>query len=76
MRYSVKLQTHRASSLEHLVTQVYSAESHMHGSVYSFFFLMFIYFLKGRGRERGRQNLKQAPGLELSAQSLTWSSNS
>ena len=31
---------------------------------------------QGRGRERGRQNLKQAPGSELSAQSPTWGSNS
>ena len=30
----------------------------------------------GRGRERGRQNLKQAPGSELSAQSLMWGLNS
>ena len=27
-------------------------------------------------RERGRQNLKQVPGSELSAQSLMWGSNS
>ena len=27
-------------------------------------------------RERGTQNLKQAPGSELSAQSPTWGSNS
>ena len=27
-------------------------------------------------RERETQNLKQAPGSELSAQSLTWGSNS
>ena len=33
---------------------------------------------QGRSRERERetQNLKQAPGSELSAQSLTWGSNS
>ena len=45
---------------------------------------MFIYFLRererehkqGRGkRERETQNLKQAPGSELSAQSLMWGSN-
>ena len=30
----------------------------------------------GQGRERRRQNLKQAPGPELSAQSPTWGSNS
>ena len=30
----------------------------------------------GRGRERKTQNLKQAPGSELSAQSPTWGSNS
>ena len=29
-----------------------------------------------RERERETQNLKQAPGSELSAQSLTWGSNS
>ena len=29
----------------------------------------------GRGRERGRQNLKQAPDSELSAQSWTQGSN-
>ena len=28
----------------------------------------------GRGRERETQNLKQAPGSELSAQSPTWGS--
>ena len=32
--------------------------------------------LVGRGRERKRQNLKQAPGSELSAQGLTWGLNS
>ena len=37
---------------------------------------MFIYFWQaeceqGMGRERGRQNPKQAPGSELSVQSLT-----
>ena len=31
---------------------------------------------QGRGRDRGRQNLKQAPGSELSAQSPTRGSNS
>ena len=31
---------------------------------------------QGRGKERGRQNPKQAPGSELSAQSPTWGSNS
>ena len=43
---------------------------------------MFIYFgeretehEQGRGRERGRQNPKQAPGSELSAQSPTRGSN-
>ena len=30
---------------------------------------------QGRGRERETQNLKQAPGSELSAQSPTWGSN-
>ena len=29
----------------------------------------------GRGKERGRQNLKQAPGSEWSAQTPTWGSN-
>ena len=48
---------------------------------------MFIYFEerdreiefewgRGRPRERETQNPKQAPGSELSAQSLTWSLNS
>ena len=31
--------------------------------------------MNGGGAERGRQNLKQAPGAELSAQSPTRSSN-
>ena len=31
---------------------------------------------QGRGRERETQNLKQAPGSELSAQSLMWGLNS
>ncbi|XP_058599528.1 ras-related and estrogen-regulated growth inhibitor-like protein isoform X2 [Neofelis nebulosa] len=31
---------------------------------------------QGKSGERGRQNLKQAPGSELSAQSPTWGSNS
>ena len=31
---------------------------------------------RGRERERRRQNPKQAPGSELSAQSLTWGSSS
>ena len=55
---------------------------------YNFFFLIFFFnvylFLRqretqheqGRGRERGRQNVKQAPGSELSAQSPTRGSNS
>ena len=30
----------------------------------------------GRGRERETQNPEQAPGSELSAQSLTWGLNS
>ena len=50
----------------------------------NFFFLTFYLFLRqgeteheqGRGRERETQNLKQAPGSELSAQSLTRGSNS
>ena len=45
---------------------------------------MFIHFLRERDRvqvgegqgERGTQNLKQAPGSKLSAQSLMWVSNS
>ena len=46
---------------------------------------MFIYFLeretecewgRGREREREKQNLKQAPGSELSAQSPMWGWNS
>ena len=54
-------------------------------SVFFFFFniLMFIYSWErqteceeGRGRERGRQNRKQAPGSELSAQILTQGLNS
>ena len=50
------------------------------------FFLMFIFErerehtcvrVRGGGAERGRgrQDLKQAPGSELSAQSPTWDSN-
>ena len=49
------------------------------------FFLMFIYFERerereterewGRGREQGRQNLKQVPGSELSAQNTMRGSN-
>ena len=31
---------------------------------------------QGRSRERGKQNQRQAPGSELSAQSLTQGSNS
>ena len=31
---------------------------------------------QGRGRKRGRQNLKQAPSSELLAQSLMWGLNS
>ena len=31
---------------------------------------------QGRGRQRETQNPKQAPGSELSAQSLMWGSNS
>ena len=54
----------------------------------SFNFLMFVYFLRGRKsvhksrggaereRERETQNLKQAPGSELSAQGQMWGSNS
>ena len=55
----------------------------------SFFFFFFYFFNiysflrvretaceQGRGRERGRQNLKQAPASELSAQSQTQGSNS
>ena len=49
------------------------------------FFLIFIFVRErdrqtecelGRGREKETQNLKQAPGCELSAQSLTQGSNS
>ena len=46
------------------------------------FFLMFIYFdretesQQRRDRDRETQNPKQAPGSELSAQSLMWGSNS
>lgn len=49
-------------------------------------FLMFIYFFRERERDRVRagegqrethtQNLKQAPGSELSLQSPPWGSNS
>ena len=44
-------------------------------------FLMFIFERdkqceQGSGRERETQNPKQAPGSELSAQSLTWGSDS
>ena len=50
-----------------------------------FFFFFNVYsFLRDRDRaqvgegqrERETQNLKQAPGSELSAQNLTWGSNS
>lgn len=51
----------------------------------SFFFFFFNVYLflreretecePGSGRERGRQNPKQAPGSELSAQSPTWGLN-
>ena len=46
---------------------------------FSFFFLTFIFeSVSGGGAERERetQNLKQTPGSELSAQSLTRGSNS
>ena len=51
---------------------------------YFAFFLTFIIFERERDRaqpgkgqtERETQNLKQAPGSELSAQSLKWGSNS
>jgi len=36
MQYGAKPQRHRASSLEHLVTQVHGAKSHMQGTVYSY----------------------------------------
>ena len=39
------------------------------------FFLMFV-FEKEHEQRRGRENPKQAPGPELSAQSPTWGSNS
>ena len=58
----------------------------MEGKYIMFFlkkFLMFIFETErnrarvGEGeRERETQNLKQAPGFEPSAQSLTWGSNS
>ena len=40
---------------------------------FKFFNLYFIFEREGAGW--GRQNLKKAPGSELSAQSLTWGSN-
>ena len=40
-----------------------------------FFFKCFIYFGRGRGRERETQNPKQAAGSELSAQNPTWGLN-
>ena len=74
----------------HLVDQ-YSKPHRLRNRFFSlkkkFFFNVFIYFWK-RERERDRawaeeepreretQNLKQAPGSELSGQSLMWSSNS
>ena len=51
-------------------------------TMFLLFFLMFIFerdrgrAQAGRGRERGRQNSKQAPGSELAAQSPTRGSNS
>ena len=47
-----------------------------------FYFFKFVYFWEresvqvGRNREGERENLKQAPGSELSAQNLTWGSSS
>ena len=48
----------------------------------SFFFKVYLFLREsmhewwgGGGRERGRQNLKQAPGSKLSAQSLMQGSN-
>ena len=50
---------------------------------FTFFFFFNVYLFltemeheQGRGRERDTQNPKQAPGSELSAQSLTRGSNS
>ena len=54
-------------------------------NVYSFFVCLFVCLFERqsvsrggaeREREREKQNLKQAPGSELSAQSRTWGSNS
>ena len=53
--------------------------------IWKYFFLIYFFkrlFLRDRAgagegrRERETQNLKQAPGSELSAQSPTWGSNS
>ena len=57
----------------------------IYSHIFNFLFLkkilMFIFeketeHEQGRGRERGRQNSKQAPGAELSTQSLKRGSNS
>ena len=60
--------------------QLIKTKIHFVKTVY--FFFSFIYFWEteraqvGRGRERRRQNPKQAPGSKLSAQSLTQGLNS
>ena len=48
-----------------------------------FFFILFMFIfererqsMNGGGAERETQNMKQAPGSELSAKSPTWGSNS
>ena len=57
--------------------------SHPDAPFFFVFFFMFIFetdrekqSASGGGAERDTQNLKQAPGPELSTQSFTWGSNS
>ena len=73
---------------KNIASKIYKANSEKHkykwkksiilmGDLKKIFFLMFVFerqrqTMSGGGAERGRQNLKQAPGSELSAQSLTW----
>ena len=66
-------------------TKVVFSESCILKKSFNFIFSTFILFFLGqreterelaRKRERGRQNLKQAPGSKLTAESLMWGSNS
>ena len=66
-------------------TRIYNGKQTL-SSKFVLNFLMFIYFFIEKERDRERvekgqreqetQNLKQVPGSKLSAQSLTWGSNS